>query len=395
MFLYACISLLIVIVLIVILCAIINTKINMHIWLLVLLIVVGCLAYIAFCFNAGTYNSDNWVNVYYNSTFDVVRYHIEINALRGVDFELVKTKIYSAQEPMRILLFYILAQFNSDNWISVVSVVLTFGVFSRLVYQFGFCFPLEFHNGKVKKMKSVGIRELVLAYLILFAAVDYMDMVNTCRGIIAYSLISYAIVQLYVYDRKIISYILIVIASMLHVSGWGIFLIILCVRVLPVIYKFRYFFLFWQLALFPISLLLSLIPFRPFQVISIRLQNYVGAIGGMWSYWAILMISFILFTVMIQYLLGKTRNSRKREMLKLIQVILFIMIGGYRTIIALRLFYIIGIISPVFIFAFYEKIHFKYKQLLMGAMVICLTGCCIYHIGLYSVYINQAGATWG
>lgn len=375
------------------LCAVANIQIRKKQYIAFSFILIGSLAFVAFFFQAGAYNRGNMVETYHEAVFDVVRYHIEIESYRNMRYANMLQALKTTDEPLRILLFYCLGKLQSDHWISVLSVGCALSVFTMLVGR-------TFFGGDQTNDKKVGrcnTRRIAFTYLLLFAAISYMDMINTCRYVIAYSLIAFALIQMFMHERRILGYLLIAIASLLHISGWLILAIVISMEKIPFIYKFRHLLLFWQGGVLVFGFFLQSSHSSFLENLGLYITDTIqhDLSGRRIVYWCVLTIAFILLLVMVHMAEQRVQKKGEEAFLKIIEVLLLAMAGGWGTTLAIRWFFLVAFLSPVFLSVNGTEKKTRKQWVLKGILALAFMGCCIYNALIYGIYIQEAGAYWG
>lgn len=361
-----------------------RVKISSNFYLVISVFFVVLCSCIVFSFITGTYNSVDVNEVYEKSMLDLSRYHIEINSLRDKGLKEFFQLSLSVNEPLRYWVYKIVMFLGSNNWYQVLTVIL--GLFPLLY----FCRKYGENEGKVSF-------DIVFASCVfLFSYINFFDFLNTNRSIMAYSMVALGTYCLYVKKQRM-AYVYIVVASLLHMSCWLFLGIIVLQRILPFFRKFYFVaFLMWKLwALIVINMLkfLNVAIIQRF-VFKVEKQLLNEPVGGKLIYWLGMFIAGMCLFFLLEWVKKKEKNQNEIKLLEFIEIVLLAALGGWRTNLCIRFFFLIAMFSPIIV----KKIQFLNKNsryyilniVFWGASVFVL----IYNTAKYAYICYLSGSGW-
>lgn len=360
-----------------------NAYISRRAFILSFLLLASIIIALVFQFDPGIVEGYSADDKYNRAVWDVYRYYIEIDEFKGQSIMVVIPQMLSRIEPLRVGLFYLLSFMESKKWISVLSTVFSLGVVCKET--------LKQNHSKL----GISVRAMVLCTLFFFCAIDILDLINTCRIIIAYSLFVIGVEYFQgKQNLKIYGCLMIIVASLLHVSCWLLGIIVVY-SLVNLSYKKVYLLLFWQFVAGGLGMVLSHFPSTILQHLSVLLLNKTFilrfSLPQVLYYLLVLWEGVCIFGLISQlYRNGKLNGFYYR----IESGICLLLIGGFGTILATRLLYILALLFPTIIYPVYNSDNkrvylFKVMCIIGGAIIIM-----IYHIAFYRVYFLISNATW-
>lgn len=298
------------------------------------IIFILIIAYIFFCFNFRSDITD--LTNFMKEPFDLARYYVEINAYRKMKWNNILLEIKQQNEPLRVLLFYIISKTDNNKYIQFIT--------GFLVY-----FQL-WHNIKIilkEENKTIRyyLRDLFFIFIVIDAFLPATEILVGIRNAIAYTVVITSYIN-YFYKKTKLNFIKFIIysflAMLLHNSAILVIIIILIFNFFPSLYKFRFILLFWQIILKIIcTFFLTNNNFVSIFLINTKVyRNYLYWI----VYFIVLINLYLIVSKIIKYL-----NKKEKVIFKLINIFIIVIIGGTFNLIGLRFLFLIGIFMPVLI----------------------------------------------
>ncbi len=330
-------------------------KINFKVCVFVYMIITFLLAFFAFRFSP---SKMAFTEVDYNTAvFDISRYYIEIYDVGQKGWSYVAENTIGLREPLRYVLWYALSLLPSVKCFQAITVMV---LLCTLLY----CVFDVKKNRKCSRSdshfidKDVNMANLFFSLLILFSFIDFIEIINTGRYIIALFFAVAGIISIFAKKRDFWGMAGLVVASLIHWFFWGVLLLIIFDVFWNRVGKskksqwIKISFLAWRLE---VTVLLGLLSEIPSSVVQFMIKGFeaefnAACIKSMNN--VIWLFLNIMFYVMI-YLIIKEGRKNVTDMahlliLDFLQLLLLIMIGGAGTNLAYRSGYIVAVMSPFY-----------------------------------------------
>ena len=335
------------------------------------------------------------------ATWDITRYYIEIQSISRYSFSQILKMAATISEPLRFLLWYLLSFLPSLEYFQSLSVVIAC---SLLFYCTIKSKEMNILENMTSDKNRYDYSIVLLSVMSLFSMIDFFEMMNTGRNIVACMILIFGIMQIYQKNRKIMGYILIGVAGLLHISMWGVLLMVLLNGFFIRFEKLKFVLLFWRIIPQIITGVLQTLPFYAFSVLANKISADTLA-GDMSLNRIIYGGMFTVFSACAYYYLAKKKkNIDKRglyfKILNFLQMLLLVMLGGLETNISFRLGYIVAIMSPFYLFDNDAVKKLKNDNVwAVNAATLIYTLCCcgllIYDFFKALTIIRVAGSYFG
>ena len=375
------IELLILVILFAFLCAYKNVNIKRRDFIIISIIFTLLIIYLASIFETGwAVSEENYIV----APWDLTRYHFEISALKGYTFKEIIPMMMSATEPLRIAIFYFLSFSNNLQLLSMISTALPMVLLIFLIV-------------KNHSYKKIGMRYIFLCYLICFCGIDFMDMVVTCRYVIAVTIFVLGLYILFTESgilKILFAFVLMIISSLLHNFFWLFFGVAVVCYLFPKVIKSRWkcLVLFWQFFLSFFVLILEKIPIDLMDALAKKINRFMD-LGLSLSFNRVMFyVVSAMAGVTLLLFLSKTRGEGEREniLLDVIRIFTYLWIGGVGSYASNRIMFIISLLSPIYLKRIEEGS--KNKKLYIQIFIMCCLFLMIYHIAVNMIYFKASGA---
>jgi len=370
---------------------ILKIRISKNLYLIISFLGILSLSSVAFMFIPG--------GTSYFSTFDLTRYFWEVNDLRTEGVTYLLKILKSSFEPMRYIYFYLISLTNSNHWLTFCNALL---IYSMLGYVFidGY---LSFNENNLEKRPQISkqkilIRtdELVIIIILMFSMNHFAEIINTIRADLAFTTSGFVI---YLYYRKKINLFVttaIMLSAVLLQSGAIIAVSIFFIyKLFPQIYRYRYLIILWQLMLNVIVTILSKIDnFYVHYLITTLMDIIKINAFGMQVYWITAIALLITIDLICNNIIKDNVDDKAASIIKLNQIMIAFTIGSYHTMIFIRMFFLLAVLTPFVIHYANIVLNKKKKKILFWPMIICALGLIAYHTSIFIIRIMVSNSTW-
>lgn len=330
------------------------------------LIMVGIFScaylYIVYLFNPTS--SVSMMNNYKGAVWDLSRYYLDINTVKKQELGQVVEASKSASEPLRIILWWFIGNLLSEKWVQVISSLCTV---CTVVYTTIIC---------AKDKKSIKVCDVFLTFLLLFAAIGFWGMVNSCRNLIAFFLAVIGISKIYNRRQVLLGYVIVIIAALLHVSCWSVLIMILAEKFLRPLGDKKIILVIWRGAVNIISSILCKVPVSFISVVGMKLQKEVSNHEKITFNRCIYYIIIWVFGLTIFYIIGnlkKVVNDIKRvHLLDFIQVMIVILLGSWSANIISRLLSLVVMLSPCYVID-NNELSFNLRRVSLSLLILVIS----------------------
>lgn len=273
------------------------------------------------------------------------------------------------------LIFYIISLFNYNELLPAISCIITYGIFVHIIIDF-------------KTRNSLGIRQIAISILLNLTMIPFVVVYSGVRNTMVFSILALAIYREFVEKkRNVLTYLIYLLPIFIHYAT----IIIIGLRILYIfvdkIFKYRYILLVWSLSASLISKILLIIPNSYIKGMGAQIGNYIGDFLGDTRIFIVNFVLVLVFLIIFEIIIRKEeyKNTKLKEILRFIDMVLIIAVGGFFVPNILdRLLLFIGMFTPIICYVIFNLLkNRKFKTFIFSFLAIYIIGCAAYqYVGI-------------